>query len=574
MAAAGQGSVPTRWTATTGGARGAASPRGRPGGVAHAAAWVVIGAVTAPVVRVAARTAWARSVVPVPDLWETTLATMGAARGHQWVGAWSRIGVFHLGPAWFYWAAPFLVLSGEQPSGLGVAAAALAVVSLLVAGGVVLRSAGPVPASVAAVVLLVGVHQLGVAGLVAPWNPTVLILPAAAGLLAAAEACAHGRARAAAIAALCGALVAQSHLDAMPLGLAVVGAGVVGGAVRRRADGAAPWSWRQGLVVGACVVLPWVPVAVDQVAGRHNAAAVVEYSTHGTIHGRRVAHAQGFSVALGRLAVLRQTASVGSLGQGGTASWAGWDLAAGIGQHGNTRTDLVSALLLAAALAGARPWRWRVPARARMGVTACRLGVVAVGVEAVAALAVRHEYRAYLVSAAAGVGLELWVAVAVAAVEAVHPRLVAAWPVGRGWRRFVPAPSAAMALAGLALVLLVPTVSTSVATMAPPDASDPTVATALSRLAADGQDHVVVRDVRHRQFLQESLQLVWDLQRNGVAVATEGPYGDHYGDWSHRTEARGPVLELEPRDRPMPPRCERLGPYQRFELCRFAPAGF
>lgn len=80
---------------------------------------------------------------------------MSAGHFDQNVGPLSRIGLFHPGPMWFYWCAPFLRLSRGEPTGLFLAALTL----VSVCAGVILeqvrRSLGISAALVTALTLAV-----------------------------------------------------------------------------------------------------------------------------------------------------------------------------------------------------------------------------------------------------------------------------------------------------------------------------------------------------------------------------------------------------------------------------------
>ena len=83
-----------------------------------------------PVLLVGVRTVRARTTWWTPDLLQTLLAVRSAEHLQQLAGPWSRIGIAHPGPAWFYAAAPSLALAGGHPSGLVLGAATVAAGSL------------------------------------------------------------------------------------------------------------------------------------------------------------------------------------------------------------------------------------------------------------------------------------------------------------------------------------------------------------------------------------------------------------------------------------------------------------
>ena len=143
------------------------------------------------------------------------LATMEAASGRRLLGAYSRYGWHHPGPAYFYLlAVPYRLLgpdAGLQAGALLInAAAAVGIVAA------VRRMAGARAAWGAAAVVLAVCLGVGPVYLRDPWNPFVVVLP----LLLFAVLCtavAVGRPRALWIAAVVGSFCVQTHVGTAPL---------------------------------------------------------------------------------------------------------------------------------------------------------------------------------------------------------------------------------------------------------------------------------------------------------------------------------------------------------------------
>lgn len=522
----------------------------------------------APLAWVGIRSVHQDRVLDVSDLWETTLATMSAEHGRQLVGAWSRVGVFHLGPGWFYWAAPFLAVARDRPIGLMAASAALGVVCLVLIGQTVLRAMGAAAACIGAVVTVLAVHQLGLPGLVAPWNPTVLILPTAAGLLLAARSLQRGTVGAAAPALVLGAFVAQAHLAAILVGLAIEVAALAGLVVHRRGAGTRLRPSRLGLVA-ACALLPWAPVALDQATGRGNAGSVVEYGALGRVDGHEVGRAPGYFTDESPGGAVRSMASIASLGDPTTASWAGFDLHAGVVHGPDAGTDLTFALLVLGAALGARPWRRRTAALGDAALPAllCRLGLAALALEAVSAIAVRHDYRTYLVASAAGVGMATWLGIALAAAVEVRARIAARAHPSTDAR---PAPALALAVGSVVAVALVATQLGSTFPTFPNPVRQTSAVDRLDRRLdrlGVGDGPVVVHDDIFRATMPASMQLVWELHLRGRTVAVQGRLEEHFGDWTSRAPARGPTIFLLPPGAQRPAGCRLVTRYLDQELC-------
>jgi hypothetical protein len=354
----------------------------------------------------------------MPDLLETLLSTMGASHLRQLTGAWSRVGLYHPGPAWFYWAAPFVRLADDRPWGLVLAAASAAAAGVAIVWWAIERAEGHRSAIVAAGVLAVGVARLSPVALAMPWNPVVGIVPAAAGLVCLASTWVRPSLRVALVGIACGSFVAQAHLGALPLGGAIV-VGCVVASVRAPGRGGEPLGRAAASAVIAVVALPWLPVLVDQVWGSGNGLALLRYTATGTIHPRFPPTAPAPLPRPSAVEAARMLGAITSLSRPRTAWWAGVGFLTGTPP--SRQTDLVALVLV-----GMVGWlAWPHPRRrqaGRLAVTLARVGLLGWTIELVAAVRGTDQWRTYIVAPAAGVGLVLWLAVALAGTHAL-----AAW---------------------------------------------------------------------------------------------------------------------------------------------------
>ena len=202
--------------------------------------------------------------------------------GHNWVelGAFSRDGWFHPGPALFYALAPIYRLLGGAAVNLHVAA--LAVNAAAIAGmGFVARRRGGLPLLlVTLVAVALAVRTLGVDPVRMAWNPWMAVLPYGLVLLLVwAMACGERWALPAAVVA--GTFAAQTHVGYVALALPLVILGAVWLVV------ATPAGERRRLVVpalvaGAAAAVMWLPPAVEALTNDPgNARTVVSWFREG-----------------------------------------------------------------------------------------------------------------------------------------------------------------------------------------------------------------------------------------------------------------------------------------------------
>jgi hypothetical protein len=186
------------------------------------------------------------------------LGTLDASRLHGSLGPYSRYGFSHPGPAFFYLLAPVMLVTGKAPWALHLGVQLVYAVTAAALVGLVGRRAGQTAASGAVLVTLGWVALLRPSVLAVPWNPLVIILPAA--LLLVATAAVRGPGPALAAVALTGTFLVQTHVGtgvlvaacgAVALGLALAG--------RQREKGRAAAA---GLLILAALL--WLPPAVQQ----------------------------------------------------------------------------------------------------------------------------------------------------------------------------------------------------------------------------------------------------------------------------------------------------------------------
>jgi hypothetical protein len=545
------------------------APSGRepdaPDRPARVVSWLAAAVTALAVLRVGVLAMHRRTVPEMQDLWETLLPSMSASRFEQLTGMWSRIGIYHPGPMFFYWSAPFVRLSGERPWGLVLAASALGATCLVCAWRAVVVAGGHRVGLVAAATLAVGLHQLSTDGIGVPWTPTIVILPVTAALVCLAATWTRGAWWTAAAGVLCATMAAQAHFGSFGLGMAIAVGCLIAVCVGRRRLGLPLPAARLGVVVLVAAV-PWVPVAVDQVVGAHNATAVARYALTGKVSERFPASVGRPGADLTLVDASRRLLQITSLSKQGTALWAGTDLVAGESTHPTPLSDLAGLVLLGAAAWCSRPRRWRRAVEAEeappdlagdFARVLCRLGLAGLALQAFAMLRIRHDYRPYLATAAAGVGLATWLGIGVSAAVGVR-RLAS--------RRSVA--DARVRLAGIALPVVVAVaavsgLASSVRPMAqvPPDDR----ASELRILRAIRGDRVEVRINDHLAQVP-TLVLTIRLEHDGQTVAAR-VLRAHFSDTQRRAPIDGARLLVLGPPETWPQGCKDLGTYETARVC-------
>lgn len=287
---------------------------------------------------------------PASDLALAELAVRRVGTGHTpLLGAYSRYGWAHPGPALWYLLAPWYRISGARSGALlaGVFLIDLAAVSTALT--VLLRRAGARVTCVASLLLLPLLVGIGTNDLLIPWNARVYVLPLLAlAVLAWSAGLGDTRWGLASVVAV-GAFVAQAHAGTLLLvGLCTLWA--IGG-IRHH-------SHRARVLVPALVVglIVWLPTLIDVIAHRGgNLGTLLGFSLGA--EGTRT----GYGVAWARLAdtlsprafwITGQHATVeldGTLSPRGGTPWALAGLVLGLVVAHRQRAQRVVALALLAA---------------------------------------------------------------------------------------------------------------------------------------------------------------------------------------------------------------------------------
>ncbi len=246
---------------------------------------VAVAAVAAPFLVAAVAVLLGREIVLGGDQALLALDSFHLRHLEQPLGAYSRTGWAHPGPAWFALLAPLYWAFGS--SGTALVAAALVVHAGFVALVVVLAGTGRAwQRPLMAGILLAYVLVMPAAQFVGVWNPYATLFPTVALLLLAARACA-GSVVALAGGLVVGSFLVQAHIGTAPLVALVllVPAVVVGRRLLRTSYPRplrAAWVW--AAVLAGVAVLMWVPPVWQQFTapeGRGNLGLLVEYFRHG-----------------------------------------------------------------------------------------------------------------------------------------------------------------------------------------------------------------------------------------------------------------------------------------------------
>lgn len=145
------------------------------------------------------------------DYAKIELYTRLAAEGSQRLGTESRFHIHHLGPTFFYAAAPIYLLLGGTTKGMAVAALVwnlVFAVALVRGASRLAPGTGPI---VTALLLAAFLEARGVGWLLSSWNPHLAMLPFGVALVACARL-ATGEARALPVLAVAGSVVLQGHM--------------------------------------------------------------------------------------------------------------------------------------------------------------------------------------------------------------------------------------------------------------------------------------------------------------------------------------------------------------------------
>ena len=205
---------------------------------------------------------WARQATDFAQIGDPAVIesyTWMASRGALTLGPYSRFQWHHPGPLYFFWMAPFYLLSGSRPAGLNAGAlvlnlAALAVVTMVVAR----RAASDLGIAVTALVALFAWRVMPI--FTSAWNPHVAVFALIALIIATAEVVAGATSMLPAVAALA-SLIGQSHVGLLPPAIVLGGIAAVAAVVR--------WQNGRALIATAIVLLlVWLPTIIEQLTGR------------------------------------------------------------------------------------------------------------------------------------------------------------------------------------------------------------------------------------------------------------------------------------------------------------------
>jgi hypothetical protein len=214
------------------------------------------------------------------DIAALELRVLDASAGRLKLGAYSRFGWQHPGPAYLYAMVPLYLATGKQSFALHTAAALLCLLfAALIARELWLLVPEPLAriAALGPIAILLFDLQLAAvpSGFTEPWNPIVAVLPFALLVLICARV-GQGNLRALPYAVLIHAVVGQAHLGYLALSTAILAlAGVLGFVHRDRSErnGFRPW-----LYAGLAALLCWLLPLWDQLAGSHNLTAIVRFA--------------------------------------------------------------------------------------------------------------------------------------------------------------------------------------------------------------------------------------------------------------------------------------------------------
>ncbi|MET0902182.1 MAG: hypothetical protein ABWZ52_02985, partial [Acidimicrobiales bacterium] len=183
------------------------------------------------------------------------------------VGSYSRFGANHPGPAWFYVLVVPYRLLGSDHAALAAGTLIAGMASLVAIALIVKRLGGMTLMIVAAAMLAVFVHSLGLSLVSSPWEPTGLILPCAA-LLFLTLAAVEGTHLALPLVGAVACVLAQAQGTLAVFALAMGGLAVAASLVRlaRVPDERRREVIALGLTATLVLAL-WAPPLVQQVRG-------------------------------------------------------------------------------------------------------------------------------------------------------------------------------------------------------------------------------------------------------------------------------------------------------------------
>ena len=494
--------------------------------------------------------------VLMPDLKETLLSTMAAQHLAQGTGAWSRLGLYHPGPLWFYSAAGPLWLADQHPSGLVLAAACIVSASLVLVAIALYRCLGLTHAMVGLLAVAMAFSRLGLRGLVYPWNPTVIILPTTAAIACTAWCLARRSYAAPVLMVFLASFLSQAHLGALALGAVLLLAALVGAWI----NGSGRARIVTGVAVGVALLVCWAPVIHDQAVGTGNAGAVAKYALTGDVSQRFAPEAPSTALDLSVPSAAAHLIEVTALASGETAAWGGAEFTVGLEHDVRPSSLVVFAVLLLLCLVGTQPRRLRPRGADAFTAWMARLILLCLALELLAAMRARTEFRYYLVATSAGVGAAMWVCSALVLVR-VMSRLPL--PVPRAVLRI--AVSAAVAI-GIVTIMVFQLRGNAGRFDFEDDAHDPVIARIIE--ASDGQ--VIGIETTSPFNLDQAQWLAVTLERRGHRVAVGPELAQRFSDQQRNRRAELTVV-VSPPDA-APAGCASVGTFRGAGLCLRPPA--
>ena len=188
--------------------------------------------VTIPIV-VAALRIFASDFIATGDIAATELRVRDVFHHPVLLGAYSRFGWHHPGPALFWFLAPPYTVAGSHSWALPISICVLNIICVIVITLKLSRKFGTANALVGLIPLAVLLGGLGPSVLASPWNPDVVVLPFIVFLLFCIDV-AEGATEAVAVALLVFTFMVQAHAGvAIPASLIFISAVVACVVVRR-----------------------------------------------------------------------------------------------------------------------------------------------------------------------------------------------------------------------------------------------------------------------------------------------------------------------------------------------------
>lgn len=239
------------------------------------------------------------------------LFTIHASRGLWEWGPYSQFGWHHPGPLLFYLNVPFYILSGQKAISLNAAALAINILSLCLLLWVIARREMLGLLIATSAVLVTFFWKLNYL-LISPWNPHVIVLPAAVFLVLAAAVATRGFHYLPLTVAV-GSYLLQTHVSTGPFVVTVVlCACALAWPGRVRASQAGGRAW---IVASALVVLVlWLPPLIEwwRAGPNGNLSLLFRYFFFGSPEGLPLSQAAGIWLhALGRFLDVDMTIPVG-----------------------------------------------------------------------------------------------------------------------------------------------------------------------------------------------------------------------------------------------------------------------